>query len=66
MIATSSVFLMQAVIFREQGLIHLITTPLPTVLIFYSQTGRLTDSVWEGVLGSGGGATMTPHHGLIG
>jgi hypothetical protein len=30
---------------------------LHTGFIFYSQTGRLTNSVWEGGLGSGGGAT---------
>jgi hypothetical protein len=32
----------------------------PTGFIFYSQTGRMTDSIWEGGLGSGGGATTPP------
>ncbi len=53
MIATSSVFLIQAVILRGQGLTSYL--PLPTVLIFFSQTGRLTDSVWGEVWGQGRG-----------
>ncbi len=36
------------------------------VFIFYSQTGRLTNSVWEGGLGSGGRVTTPPRHILIG
>ena len=32
------------------------------VLKYFSQTGRLTDSVWGGGLGSGGRATTPPRH----
>ncbi len=34
--------------------------PPPTGLIFYSQTGRLTESVWGGRFGLRGRATMPP------
>jgi hypothetical protein len=46
--------------FQRAGL-DLLTTPPP-----YSQTGRLTDSVWGGGLGSGGGATTPSCDRLIG
>jgi hypothetical protein len=44
--------------FQRAGLV-LFTTP--TVLIFCSQTGRLTDSVWWGGLGEAGDGKYKIH-----